>query len=88
MHGKKQILSMSNKNSANSNQLILIALLAFLGVSPIGDPHLIGKVNWVAGGAVGMEPMDWFDFAMHGGALLISVILLIRVIYTSLLKSK
>ena len=86
--GEKQISIMSSKNPTISNQLILVALLAFLGLAPIGDPHLIGKVNWVAGGAVGMKPMDWFDFVMHGGSLLISVILILRIIYISVLKSK
>lgn len=30
------------------------------------DPHIWGKLRWVAGGAVGMGPMDWFDLLLHG----------------------
>lgn len=38
-----------------------------LGLAPFGsEPHLVGKLRWVAGGAVGMAPMDWFDLALHG----------------------
>ncbi|MCK6572883.1 hypothetical protein L6V77_17520 [Myxococcota bacterium] len=38
-----------------------------LGLAPFApEPHLWGKLLWVAGGAVGMQAMDWFDLAMHG----------------------
>jgi hypothetical protein len=38
-----------------------------LGLAPfVPEPHIVGKVRWVWGGAVGMEPMDWFDFVFHG----------------------
>lgn len=38
-----------------------------LGLAPfVPEPHLVGKLRWVAGGAVGMAPMDWFDLVMHG----------------------
>lgn len=44
----------------------LIASLT-LGLAPfLPEPHLVGKLRWVAGGAVGMQPMDWFDLVMHG----------------------
>lgn len=37
-----------------------------LGLAPfVPEPHLVGKIRWVAGGAVGMQPMDWLDLAMH-----------------------
>lgn len=37
-----------------------------LGLAPfIPEPHLVGKIRWIAGGAVGMSAADWFDFAMH-----------------------
>lgn len=48
---------------------ILIALVAALtlGLAPfVPEPHLLGKLRWVAGGAVGMKPLDWFDLALHG----------------------
>lgn len=38
-----------------------------LGLAPVlPEPHLPGKLRWVAGGAVGMAPMDWFDLVLHG----------------------
>lgn len=38
-----------------------------LGLAPfVPEPHLIGKIRWVAGGAVGMTGMDWFDLLFHG----------------------
>lgn len=38
-----------------------------LGLAPfVPEPHLLGKLRWVAGGAVGMGPMDWFDLVLHG----------------------
>ncbi|MCB0761438.1 MAG: hypothetical protein KDC12_07955 [Flavobacteriales bacterium] len=44
------------------------ALLASLtlGLAPFfPEPHLFGKIRWVAGGANGMEALDWFDLAWH-----------------------
>ncbi len=44
----------------------LVAALT-LGLAPfLPEPHLLGKLRWVAGGAVGMQPMDWLDLVMHG----------------------
>lgn len=38
-----------------------------LGLAPFApEPHVWGKLKWVAGGARGMGPVDWFDLAMHG----------------------
>ena len=38
-----------------------------LGLAPfVPEPHLIGKLRWVAGGADGMPPLDWSDLLMHG----------------------
>ncbi len=62
-------------------------MLAFLGLAPIGEPHLFGKIKWIAGGAVGMKPLDWFDFVMHGGSLLLAVLLILRILYVSFSKS-
>jgi hypothetical protein len=50
----------------NDWKLILIACLT-LGLAPfVPEPHLWGKLRWVAGGAIGMKPLDWFDLAYHG----------------------
>ena len=50
----------------NSWSFVVLACLT-LGLAPFyPEPHLWGKLKWVAGGAVGMQPMDWFDLALHG----------------------
>jgi hypothetical protein len=62
-------------------KLVLIACLT-LGLAPfVPEPHIWGKLRWVAGGAIGMKPMDWFDLAFHGlpWLLLIRVIVIIFV---------
>ncbi len=38
-----------------------------LGLAPfLPEPHVVGKLRWVAGGADGMAPIDWGDLFMHG----------------------
>lgn len=47
-------------------KLITLACLT-LGLAPfVPEPHIWGKLKWLAGGAVGMKPMDWFDTLLHG----------------------
>ncbi len=44
-----------------------VVLALTLGLAPFfPEPHLLGKLRWIAGGAVGMTPMDWFDALLHG----------------------
>jgi len=53
-----------------------------LGLAPFSpEPHIAGKLRWVAGGAVGMGPTDWFDLVMHGAPfvwLAVAVVLTAR----------
>ena len=50
----------------NDWRLLIFACLT-LGLAPFSpEPHLFGKIRWVAGGAVGMGLMDWFDLFFHG----------------------
>ncbi|HCX23383.1 MAG: hypothetical protein CMB80_33050 [Flammeovirgaceae bacterium] len=53
-----------------------------LGLAPFfPEPHILGKIKWVLGGAVGMQPMDWFDLVLHGSPwvyLIIQIILYIK----------
>ncbi len=38
-----------------------------LGLAPFTpEPHIVGKIRWIMGGAVGMGAIDWFDFLLHG----------------------
>ncbi len=46
--------------------LPLVAALT-LGLAPFApEPHVVGKVRWVLGGAHGMSPMDYLDLVLHG----------------------
>lgn len=49
-------------------QLFTWAIASFtLGLAPfVPEPHIVGKIRWVAGGAVGMKGMDWLDLVFHG----------------------
>lgn len=50
----------------NDWKLVVMACL-LLGLAPyVPEPHLFGKIRWVAGGAIGMQPIDWFDLFWHG----------------------
>lgn len=55
-------------NRATARSLIGPVLAsATLGLAPFRpEPHVWGKLRWVAGGADGMGPVDWFDLGMHG----------------------
>jgi hypothetical protein len=67
----------------NDWKLVLMACL-LLGLAPfVPEPHILGKLRWVAGGAVGMQPLDWFDLAWHG----LPWVLLLRLGVLKLLKS-
>ncbi len=47
-----------------------------LGLAPfLPEPHILGKIRWIAGGAVGMQPLDWGDTLFHG----LPWLLLIRI---------
>lgn len=47
-------------------KLLLVGCLT-LGLAPfLPEPHIWGKLKWIAGGAVGMQPIDWFDTVLHG----------------------
>lgn len=50
-----------------------------LGLAPFSpEPHIWGKLKWIAGGAEGMVLMDWWDFVMHGAPWVWLIIALIR----------
>ncbi len=46
-----------------------------LGLAPFfPEPHILGKLRWVWGGAVGMQGMDWFDLVLHGSPWLFLIV--------------
>jgi hypothetical protein len=54
------------KELIGKTRLWLIASLT-LGLAPFfPEPHIWGKLKWIAGGAQGMMLMDWLDMLMHG----------------------
>ena len=64
----------------DSWQFVLIACLS-VGLAPyFPEPHVLGKLRWVAGGAVGMQGIDWLDLAMHG----LPWLLLLRLLFLKL----
>ncbi|HLV92897.1 MAG TPA: hypothetical protein VKX34_07235 [Aequorivita sp.] len=68
-----------------NNWRIVIILCLTLGLAPFfPEPHLWGKLKWIAGGAEGMKLMDWFDVLMHG----FPFILLIRLLVFKLRKTE
>lgn len=53
------------KFTDNIVSIIIVCLV--LGLAPFyPEPHLWGKIKWIAGGAVGMTTMDWIDVLWHG----------------------
>jgi rhodanese-related sulfurtransferase len=56
-------------SQAGGLSTLMVPLMASLtlGLAPwLPEPHIVGKLRWVAGGAVGLTGTDWFDLAMHG----------------------
>jgi len=60
------------------NDWKIITVLCFtLGLAPFApEPHILGKLKWIFGGANGMQFMDWFDVVLHG----FPFVLLLRLI--------
>lgn len=64
-----------------NNWKLIILLCLTLGLAPFfPEPHIVGKLKWIAGGANGMQALDWFDTLLHG----FPFILLIRIIILKL----
>lgn len=57
----------TNRTKSSTNIIRFLIFSLTLGLAPFyPEPHILGKIRWVAGGAVGMQPMDWFDLVLHG----------------------
>ncbi len=55
------------KNKTSSRIRMVVVLCLTLGLAPFfPEPHILGKLRWVMGGAHGMTTMDYFDLALHG----------------------
>lgn len=65
-----------------NNPKVVLLLCITLGMAPFQpEPHLFGKIRWIAGGAEGMQLIDWLDVFLHGTPF----ILLTRLVLRSLL---
>jgi hypothetical protein len=72
------------KEIMNDWKLMLMMSLT-LGLAPfLPEPHIVGKIKWIMGGANGMQLVDWGDFLMHGTPW----ILLIRIGVLKLMNKK
>lgn len=50
----------------------MLLLSLTLGLAPFTpEPHIWGKLQWIAGGAEGMGLMDWWDTLMHGAPFIL-----------------
>ncbi|PSR12953.1 MAG: hypothetical protein DA408_14535 [Bacteroidetes bacterium] len=57
----------------------VVAACLLLGLAPFyPEPHLWGKIRWLAGGGQGMQPLDWFDLFWHGWPWVLLLRLLVR----------
>lgn len=62
----------------NDWKFILLLCLT-LGLAPYyPEPHIWGKLKWLRSGAVGMQPLDWFDLVLHGFPWILLIRLLVR----------
>lgn len=52
--------------TSRSRLLIALLLSLTLGLAPFRpEPHLVGKLRWLFGGAEGMALMDYWDLLLH-----------------------
>ncbi len=57
-----------------NNWKLIVLLCLTLGLAPFWpEPHIWGKLKWVAGGAHGMKVIDWFDVLQHGFPFLLLI---------------
>jgi hypothetical protein len=64
---------------------IIILLCLTLGLAPFfPEPHLIGKIRWISGGAIGMTAKHYFDVLFHGFPFLLAL----RLIFVRLVKKR
>lgn len=68
-----------------NNFKIIILLCLTLGLAPYyPEPHIIGKLNWIKGGANNMQLKDWWDVLLHG----FPFVLLIRILIINIVLNK
>ena len=75
-------------NNSSANNLILAFLASLtIGLAPFyPEPHIIGKIKWIAGGGNGMQLMDYADLLMHGLPWLFLMFYVIHFIQSKLIN--
>ena len=62
-----------------SKILVAVLLCLTLGLAPFApEPHIVGKLRWILGGAEGMGFKDWFDTLMHGAPFVYLLVVVIK----------
>ena len=52
--------------SVFNNPVLWLFVSLTLGLAPFSpEPHVVGKLRWVLGGAAGMSVVDWLDLLLH-----------------------
>ena len=52
--------------SVFNNPVLWLLVSLTLGLAPFSpEPHVVGKLRWVLGGAAGMSVVDWLDLLLH-----------------------
>ena len=68
---------------------VWIVLCLTLGLAPFfPEPHVVEKLRWVARGAEGMRPIDWFDLVFHGAPWVVLAAIAVRDIVRKVGKSR
>jgi len=61
------------------NPVLWLVLALTLGLMPYTpEPHVWEKLKWIISGAQGMQPLDWFDFFLHGSPWLLFAVSLTK----------
>jgi hypothetical protein len=62
--------------------LVVVLACLTLGLAPFSpEPHLVGKIRWILGGAKGMAAIDWWDTIQHGAPWLILIYFIMRDLF-------
>ena len=56
-----------------------VVLCLTIGLMPyVPEPHIVGKLRWLAGGGAGMKRMDWLDVFWHAWPWLVLLFVLAK----------
>ena len=67
---------------------LIIAMCLTLGLAPfVPEPHIVGKIRWILGGANGMTLIDWWDTILHGAPWLVLIYFVIQDVFKKLRRA-